>query len=156
MGNMKVELNDVSAYYLKEYSQETENYLLRGEAGSDVLFLLCKESEEDHPEESEMLTRLTQAIGRNPEELAFVAARKEELPPYKRLNKDFSFEYMIAFGIQPSDLGLNIEAKINEIVRMGGRSLLFTRSYRKLEGEQESKADLWRSMQVLFGLKKSK
>jgi len=39
---------------------------------------------------------------------------------------------------------------------MGGRSLLFTRSYRKLEEEQESKADLWRSMQVLFDLKKSK
>ncbi len=156
MGNMKVKLNDVNAYYLREYSQETENYLLRGEPGSDVLFLLCKESEEDHPEESEMLIRLIRAIGRDPERLAFVAVAKEDLPPYKLLKKDFSFAYMIAFGLQPSDLGLNIEAKGNEIVRMGERALLFTAGYKELEGKQESKAALWRSMQILFDLKKKK
>ncbi len=149
-------MNDVSAYYLREYAQETENYLLRGRPGSDLLFLLCRESEEDHPEESEMLIRMIQAVGRDPEQMAFVAAMKEDLPPYKRLKKDFSFAYMIAFGLQPSDLGLNIEVKENEIVRMEERAILFTTGYKELEGKQESKAALWRSMQVLFDLKKKK
>jgi len=156
MGNMKVKLNDVNAYYLREYSQETENYLLRGRPGSDVLFLLCKESAADHPEENEMLIRLIKAIGRDPEQLAMLAAKKEELPPYKRLKKEFSFAFMLAFGLQPSDLDLNIEAKRNEIVRIGEQALLFTTGYKELERNQESKAALWRSMQTLFELKKKK
>jgi len=156
MGNLKVKLNDVKAYELKANLQETESYLLRGESGSDVFFLICRESPDDRPEESEMLLRLTRAIGRDPVELAFMVAKKEEIPPFKRLKKDFSFTYLIAFGLYPSDLGLNIEARQNEIVRMGKYALLFTGGYKELERNKDSKAILWRSLQTLFQLKKSK
>jgi DNA polymerase III psi subunit len=65
-----------------------------------------------------------------------------------------TYEKIICFGINPSEIGLNINFRAYTIHPMGKTKMLFSHALNDLAPNAEYKKLLWQSLQLMFDLNK--
>lgn len=93
------------------------------------------------PEQSDLLNKILSSIGLNAEtEVCIEQFSSKKVFPLSQIDKEFK---VICFGLNPSHLGLQIEATANKLVTLDNKEILFTASLPDLENTKEEKMKLW-------------
>ncbi len=118
------------------------------------LLILVRSTEHRFYDETgeDMLKKMMKALGFDLDECLVLNAEKCPVTKFAALKSYFGFEKLIAFGIHPKMLDLNVSIRKNEIGNMTDTSFLFTDKLEDLVSNPQLKRPLWGSLQQMFGM----
>lgn len=126
-----------------------------GKDKKKLLILVQNPDFEFYSEEGEnTLIKMLKALGHKLSESIVLNIENATISKFAALQHVFGFERMLAFGVAPKDIDLNVAFRKNEIGKVDGTAMLFTHSLEELIADAKLKRPLWSVLQKMFGLTK--
>lgn len=116
----------------------------------DEVELICIGKHEDLAKNSMLLTNILKAVGYK----LGVNAISVELEPEDSVKltslAQEKLEYILCFGTNPKELGMNARFKANRFYKTESFNILLTHSLDQLDGDVRRKKALWTALQTQF------
>jgi len=116
--------------------------------GSDTIILLDKPLAELSDTIVEPLNKMIEVIGK--QKSAEIIDYQTGIA-FRHIKHKWAPKYVLAFGISPKLLDLNISAKRNQVIQFEKERLLFAEGV-ELMSDADKKKMLWKNLQILFEL----
>ncbi len=142
---------------MTEFLQEEEIYRLSDHRlnmpkeiveNIDTIVLLDKDLGDVPEAVSRALHKMLEVIGKQD---SSEIVGPDDKYPFRGILSKWAPSYVIAFGLSPKMLDLNIAAKRNQIIQFESEKLLFAEGI-ELMSDGAKKKQLWQNLQVLFEL----
>ena len=101
-------------------------------------------------DERAMLRRMLNALKLNLENVALSCSAHP--PPFHDLKNKITFKKLIAFGMGPLNIGLNINAENYQVINFSDTKIVFSESLSTLSSNEKSKGQLWKALKEMFGM----
>ena len=127
-------------------------------AGDDKQILLIVQSEDRLSDElKQFLAKIVQAVDRNLDQDFWMLTISEATKlSFVDLVKDHNIQQTIVFGVQPGQLGININAPLYKPIHLSTNEFLFADDLQLIfeerqRGEKKMAGLLWQGLKMFFG-----
>lgn len=100
-------------------------------------------------EDLALLSKIFQAVGKNMEQDAYLV-NGSDLPLYNNITANPHVQKVLFFGVNPLEVGLQLQAKAYELLPFQGKQLLFSHNLGVIAQDLEKKKQLWGRLQAMF------
>ncbi len=100
------------------------------------------------PEEKELLEKVLKAVDATIEQIQLITTK--QILHYQIATSSEQRPLIIAFGIRPEQLGLQLDKRLFQIMRLPRFALLFSQDLVTLSGDVNGKRALWQALKVYF------
>ncbi len=107
-------------------------------------------SDNEKTEHIEFLTNILKAIGKKIENVSRLNVTHSKECRLKDVENIARFKQIVIFGLEPKDLGLQIQVPKYELFQWGDCTYLFSDSFESLLANKDKKIKLWKNLQSLF------
>lgn len=132
---------DFEVYQLAD-SKESES--LRKTEKPVVVFLKNAPAED-----LALLSKIFQAVGKNMEQDACLV-NSSPLPLYSSITANPQVKKVLFFGVNPLEIGLQLQVKAYELLPFQGKQLLFSHNLGVIAQDLDKKKQLWGQLQAMF------
>ncbi len=126
------------------------NFRWEGKKTESILILSPSSIAVLTEDERAMLRRMLNALKLNLENVAVSCSAKP--PPFHDLKKKTTFKKLLAFGMGPLNIGLNINAENYQVINFSDTQIVFSETLSALNGNEKSKGLLWKALKEMFGI----
>ena len=114
-----------------------------------LLVILDRSLEQQGIESADLYAKIILALKIQDQDLARLTLEPPYEQPYVDIRKAAPFKNMLAFGVKPRQLMLQLEWRPNELIRFDGKGLIFTQALDELHGDPKLKKLLWGALQEI-------